>query len=917
MRNLLVVFVLFVSITVFAQDRGTVEGTVTDKEMNNETLPFANVFVKGTSIGTTTDFDGKYLLSLEEGDYTIVYSFVGYTVVEEQITVVAGENYVIDKLLGASEGITMDEVIVKASVSREKESALLVEKKKAVVMTTAIGAQELSRKGVSDVAGAVTKMSGVSKQEGSGGVFVRGLGDRYNITTLNGLPLPSNNPSNKNIDLSVFTTDVVEAIDVSKTFETKNYGDFGGANINIKSKNFRGQPYVKVGLGAGINSNVAGLSNFYLQDGPSSTGFGEQEIPESPTTPINYTTSWDRVKSSSILNKGFALSAGRSFEVGEEGSLNAFITASHNTDTGFKTGIQRGNVDVQGDPKTDYLVDSYGFDTNTTVMGSLNFKMNANHSIAFSSLFLNSTMQDYSEYVGNNEEFDGGTDPNEDNEFGIIQRGTFDRTQLFVSQLLGEHDFSERVSLDWAAGSSSLNNDIPDRMQNTFVPSRVNEDEYTFFSNSAIDNHRYYQELTEDELSANAMLSFKFAENSEEEYKGVFKAGYSGRFKNVAFESNQFDFNIKNNVFSFDVEDVNNVDNYLNEDNFYNLNYNINQITQQYFGDQFIHAFLSSIQYGFSEKFTAVLGLRLESIYQSIGFITTLVPDGKFIELNENQFLPSFSGKYSVTDKQSIKFAGSQTYTLPQQKEKVKMLYEEVTQAYIGNPDLYSSSNYNFDLGWEFFPTAGELISVTGFGKMIQNPINEVFINSASGEISYLNSGDLATVVGVEFELKKKIVEFVNSKDLTNKLSLGVNLSVMQSNQDFNAEKVSDETDYGANFTYEEGSLTGASDVLGNADVSYFAEISENSNLMATLSYGYFSDKMKAIGTQGRGNLIDQANSTLDFVLKSELNKRLNIGLAVKNITDPAYVSIQETQNVILSSYKKGVNYSLSLAYKF
>ncbi len=917
MRKLLVVFVLLLTTVITGQERGIVEGIVTDKEMNNESLPFANVFVKGTTVGATTDFDGKYTLSLEEGEHVIVFSFVGYATEEVTVSVEAGQNYSINQVLGASEGITMDEVIVKAQVSREKESALLAEKKKAVVMTAAIGAQELSRKGVSNVAAAVTKVSGVSKQEGSGSVFVRGLGDRYNITTLNGLPLPSNNPSNKNIDLSVFSTDVVEAIDISKTFETKNYGDFGGANINIKAKNFRGTPYVKIGASAGVNSNVSGLSNFYLQDGPSTSGFGELEIPESPTTPLNYTTSWDRVRSNNIMNKGFALSAGKSFEMGEEGKLNTFITASHKSETSFREGIQRGDVDAQADPKSDFEVESYGYDTKTTVMATLNYRIDDNNTVGFTSLFLNSTEQDYSEYVGNYEEFDGGTDSSEDNEFGIIQRGTFDRTQLFVNQLLGSHTFSEKLSFEWAGGVSSLNNDVPDRMQNTFIPSSETEGLYTFFSNSAIDNHRYYQNLKEDELSANAVFSYKFSENSEDEYSGLFKIGYSGRFKNVAFESEQFDFNIVEDIFNFEIEDIHHVDNYLNEDNFYNASYSIKQISQLYFGDQFINSLVSSVQYGFSENFTAVAGLRIESIYQSIGYISTLVPDGEFSETTQNEFLPSISGKWTLSDKQNIKFAGSKTYTLPQFKERAKMLFEEVTQTYIGNPDLYSSDNYNFDLGWEIYPSSGELISVTGFGKMIQNPINEVFINSSSGEISYVNSGDRATVYGLEFELKKNLAEFVNANDLSRKVSLGVNLSLMQSNQDFNEEKVAEETDYAASFTYEEGSLTGASDLLANADISYFSELSEDTNLMATVAYTYFSDKMKVIGTQERGNLVDQGNGSLDFVLKSEFNKKLNIGFAVKNILNPELKTIQETQNVIINSYKKGVDFSLSCSYQF
>ena len=88
-------------------------GKVTDKEMNDESLPFANVFIKGTTIGTTTDFDGNYTLSLEEGEHVIVFSFVGYAPAEQTITVEAGMNYTVNQAVGASEGVLMDEVIVR------------------------------------------------------------------------------------------------------------------------------------------------------------------------------------------------------------------------------------------------------------------------------------------------------------------------------------------------------------------------------------------------------------------------------------------------------------------------------------------------------------------------------------------------------------------------------------------------------------------------------------------------------------------------------------------------------------------------------------------------------------------------------------------------------------------------------------
>ena len=220
MKKLIIAFV-FISQLVAAQSKGTITGMLTDEEVNNEPLPFASVFIKGTTVGGTTDFDGNYSIAVKEGNHILIFSFIGYTTVEKNIIVKAGETIIINQKLSAKSGVTLDEVQIKATVNRSKVSALLLEQKQAVSIKTSIGAQELSKKGVSDVATAVTKLSGVTKQEGTGSIFVRGLGDRYTITTFNGLPLPSNNPSNKNLDLSIFTTNVVESIGVSKRLNLK------------------------------------------------------------------------------------------------------------------------------------------------------------------------------------------------------------------------------------------------------------------------------------------------------------------------------------------------------------------------------------------------------------------------------------------------------------------------------------------------------------------------------------------------------------------------------------------------------------------------------------------------------------------------------------------------------------------------
>src|SRR5690606_40347190 len=105
---------------------------------------------------------------------------------------------------------------------RVSEIALLAERKASSLMLEKIGAQELSRKGVSNAESALTKMSGVTKSASGANVFVRGLGDRYNSTTLNGLTLPSEDPLNKNIALDFFGTSIIQSIAVNKTFNPRS-----------------------------------------------------------------------------------------------------------------------------------------------------------------------------------------------------------------------------------------------------------------------------------------------------------------------------------------------------------------------------------------------------------------------------------------------------------------------------------------------------------------------------------------------------------------------------------------------------------------------------------------------------------------------------------------------------------------------
>ena len=922
MKSLFLTLISLVCFSISAQDTGAISGLLTDKEFNNEPLAFANVLIKGTSKGTTSDFDGKYLLeNLDPGVYTVQFSFVGYQTVEVETTVESGKTNTIDVILQANSA-ALDEVVIKTTTARETENALLLEQQKAVVMETAIGAQELSKKGVGDVATAVTKTAGVSKQNNSKGIFVRGLGDRYNITTLNGLPLPSNNPALKNIELGIFSTDIVENIGISKTFNAKNYADFGGANINIDSKNFRGQPYLNLGLSVGGNSNTIGKSPFYRQDGPNFFGFYNPSEPTNPTSTSNWGSSWDREQSNFKLNGGVKLVGGKSFEIGEEGRLNTFVTISFDNNTLFREGLSRGKVGADGYTRQDFYKNAYQYNTNTTAMGSFNYRINSDHKLAFTSLFLNSSSQNHDEYSGFDIEFDNAVTDNDDG-FGFIQRNTFEQTKLFVNQLSGTHDLFENHTLNWIVGLNQLKSNIPDRMQNTagrdFRPNRTSD--YVLISGSPIYNHRFYQTLTEDEISVN--ISDKWTlRDDEDEVKGEFDFGFSGRYKFIDFESQQYEFRLNNQAGVYNIE-ISDFDGFFNNSNLNSLYFINQQKPQTYSGGQYINAGFVNGLWNFNSKFSMLLGLRAEMIAIEIDYLTLQSSNEERIAFIKEKLLPSLSAKYVLKENMNLKFGASKTYTLPQFKERVNMLYEEVTQVYRGNNYVYESTNWNADLKWEYFPNEGELISATVFGKLIQNPINSIFINSTSNDISYINTGKQAEVFGLELEVKKNLINF-NAEDdeYSHKITGGLNLSMIQTNQDLDTQKVTNETDYSANFTFDSSKLTGASDFLMNADVSYLKEFDEDKSIQATIAYNYFSDQLNTIGTLNKGNVIDKSYGTLDFVLKSKL-KQFTFGISAKNILDPTISRIQEVydtpgiNSVVLDEFKRGVNLSLSVGYKF
>lgn len=844
--------------------------------------------------------DGVFELPVDKaGTYQLEVKAIGY---ETELTevVIENENWKTVTIALIHAHTVLDEVVISRRRTQISELDLLVERKNASLMVEKIGAEELSRKGVGDAASAISKLSGVSRQEGSTQVYVRGLGDRYNKTSLNGLPIPSSNPDLKNIALDIFSTDVVDYIAVDKVHHASLKGDFGGAHVDISSKKYTGDKLFTVQLGSTVNTNaLKRAGSFKLQDGPSYFGFSNANIPPDAQGSYHFSNSWDRAPKQ-IIPVDIGLKYGQSFRLGEEGRLSLFSTANFSNNYTFREGIN-ANVGAQGDRLKSFEQTRFNYTSRSTGMLNAHYQINNKHHVAYNFLYINAGDQYSDDYRG------FIRDAAEDGS-GIVRRNTFTQTQLIINQLLGKHNLADKIQLDWGLAANVVDGDMPDRMQHQL---RQNGNgDYVFIRVNEADNHRYTYFLKEKEYAGNLSLTYQLGS----EGKGNIRAGYHGTIKDRSFDVMQLNFNILPD-YRQTIIDPDQIDQHLGAagfGTFYQLKGFAGNSFQYYNGNQQIHALYARADYNLTSKLTAVVGARFEKINQEVDFYSIEFPKGEN-SIKKDAFLPSLNLKYALNEKQQLRFGASKTYTLPQFKERARFPYDDVTEVIIGNPYLYASDNYNLDFKWEMFPQDAELLSVAAFGKYIQNPINEIMIASATNDISFANTGDKGYVYGIELELKKDIVRWEEDR-----LQFGLNTSLMQTDQKFDAEKVTTETQGMVNIdpTHMRSKFSGASDFILNADLSYHRNLENNRNLMTTLLYHYASDKIYAIGTGGLGHRVDKGVGTLDFIVKSKITPRINLELAARNILNPSFERWQENaQPVKVLSYKKGQFFKVGIQY--
>lgn len=906
-----IVILCLTSLTQGFAQTGILKGKITDSKTGEELIGAA-IVIEGTTTGTTTDFMGDYTMPpLEPGTYTIRCQYISYEAqVKEGVVITEGEETVLNFLMGESE-MDLAEVKIVAKANRESENFLMLEQKNASFIKESIGAKQMSSLGVSDAADATSKISGVAQSEGSGDVYIRGLGDRYLTTTMNGLPIPSDDVERKNIDLDLFSTDVISNIGISKTYSVQNYADLTSGAVDISSKTFTEK--VTLGVSGGANTNIFSndvFSNFKGTQNLNDQTLGYYSAPYNTLDAITQ-QSWNTVKKSVPLNYGVSILGGKRVKLFDK-DLTVFATISQSGSSEYRTGSFQGyRMNVLRNSYND--IEEFETEYNTTGLLNLGYDLNDNHSINFNSLFVHKTTDLLYESGRNGEGFQYDQDPQE--EAAFVRDQNLKQTTLFINQVLGKHNFNDKNLLKWGLGYNTVHAEEPNRIRNQ--GNILDNGRFALAYVGDYQQRKSLQNIEDSEINGFINDEFKFL---DEENKKL-KLDFGGNFRYKKRDFNSLSVGVVGR--GVDMESLDNMDEvFLDETLYQDGTLRIREgVPDLYNGKLYVFAGFAS--FGFDlNKLSGNVGVRYEMDQLDVDWdVANWVGRKGSTSNTYNNILPALNLKYELSEKSALRLAASKTLTLPEFKEIAPFEYVSPTGRITkGNPELEISENYNLDVKWEMYPSAGQLFSATGFYKIINDPINRAQTRGSSGYFYFANTGEQANVFGLELETRFDIV-----KPQTTEMP-GLDLTL-------NATKMWFEQDLLEEFQYNnrtEVDLQGASEFIFNGALSYTNN--KPKRFSATVSGNYSSDKVFSLGAPEDQNnsdrffneeIIEKGFFTLDLVLSKKLSNRVSLKFTGKNLLNP---EIKQTQLIVplngdnlaprtevVSSYEKGIQLSMGI----
>lgn len=956
----LATFVFLFSLLPFlswAQSTGSIAGTVIDGE-SKEPVMFGNVIIDGSTQGVSTDMDGQYKFTgLQPGTYTLKFSYLGLKdKLVENIEVKAGATTTVDVKMG-EDPVVLD---LNATVSAERitntETAVLSLKKESTAVLDGVSAKEISKSGDNDAAAAVRRISGVTV-EGGKYVYVRGLGDRYSRTTLNGADIPGLDPNKNTVQMDLFPTNLLDNILVYKTFTPNLPGDFTGGYIDVVTKNFPSGLTINASGSMGYNTQTTFNPNFLTQKRGSldwlgfddgrraipnivrnadqipalqnngSSNFDLQQARQLVDMTNSFANTWEQQRQAVPFNHSLSFSFGNKYKFDNFTELGIIAALSYNRNFSYYDqgtyGIYQlsglyNNVD--GLAPLLRLNDSRGTDDVLWgAMVNVAYKIKAAHTFNIM-LMHNQSSTTSARYL------EGLKDDDLDETFQT-QSSRFLQRGLSTIQIGGKHTLLKFNNLDikWKSSFARSTQDDPDLryFTNRYDP-QFNL--YQIKPSSDRVPSRFYREMEQINWSNKLDISMPiihWADNIKDKIK--ISAGGAHLSKNRSFVENRYAFENQQINFRGDITSYfasNNLiqmdeNNFANDGNGVYIE-NALDSANIYDARQNLYAGYGMVELPLVPGLTLITGARLE--YTDIQLKTfsqkvlALFPelDGKQNILENLDVLPSVSLNWEASKKMKLRAAYSRTLARPSFRELAPFTSFDVEggYAFVGNPSLKRTLTDNADLRWEFYPTNRELISISTFYKNFNNPIERTFNPKATNpELTYRNV-DQAFLLGVELEVRKSL-GFITP--ILRDLQLGVNFSYIYSQTTVDKQEL-------AAMRAEWPEAPATREMYGQSPYSLNALLSyknDSLGLQVNVVFNMSGPRISFISIGATPNTYLQPRPLLSLNVSKRLAKNFSIKASASNLLlSPYRESIQfkkNTYNVI--SYQPGMNFSIGVKY--
>ncbi|HWW39373.1 TonB-dependent receptor [Pedobacter sp.] len=768
------------------QKPGKLSGRIMDDK--GETLPGASIKILSTNTSFQSATDGTYQQSLEPGTYAIEVSFMGYQTKRiTDVTIKAGQNTPLDILLKA-DSKSLNAVVVTASYKKASIEGLYARQKNNAALSDGITAEQISRTPDNNTAQVLKRVSGLQISQNKY-VVIRGLSDRYNNLMLNGAPLPSSEPNRRDFAFDMVPSALVDNIVVNKTATPDLTGEFTGGLVQITTKDIPDENFTQVTLGTGYNSRATGKDFIglgrskyaYLGFGdshydrptgmtfkqyiemipqirdPKNTEQRKQAASFLSTLPNN----WAMRKYTALPAQNYQFSLGRSIHL-KENTLGIIAALTYRNEQ------EADQNDRYQATVNDYTGTDYTF--TTTLGGSLGLAYRfGKNKITLKNTY-NRKLSDLLYKFEGTDLANNGFMVSDYSNVVIIN-------QLFQSVLSGEHSLGKRgIKFDWQASMADLNRDQPftkimDRRRAPTGPEDLYDPVFTDLQASL--GSLYYSKLKEKlyTWAANFQVPFNLLNLNQS-----FKLGYQGKYRKADFGADIFRIRYLTQASGGTVDysgmayyDIYNSTNFANSGLYlYPISGGGKDVSSEgsglgYNGFQRLNAFYGMFDLKLTPKLRLITGLRAEKNDQNVANMNPNTGKEELISLKKTDWLPSANFIYALNEKMNVRAAWYKTVARPDLRELSSFEYfDPVLMRGIFGSSLKSTSIENADVRYEFYPSPGEIISISGFYKKFKNPI-ELQLLGTSGQPSYKYT-NLASAkdLGLEIDFRKSL-DFIST----------------------------------------------------------------------------------------------------------------------------------------------------------